>query len=150
MKTKLPLLPALAVIGLLFTSGCASFDSRVEEKAYVFDALSPETKQRLKEGEIRPGDSFDMVYIALGAPNEKSQVVTANGSETIWTYSRFDRRYEGESLVGYQRVVTREGLLGGYRVSYVPVSESVYTESDDERFRVTFANGQVTAIETNT
>jgi hypothetical protein len=32
-------------------------------------------------------------------------------------------------------------------VSYVPVSESVYAEHADEHFRVTFEDGEVTAIE---
>ncbi|MCF3650557.1 hypothetical protein [Synoicihabitans lomoniglobus] len=151
MNTKRILLPAfsgLAMIALLLGSGCASFESRSEEKSYVFDALPAETKQRLKDGEIRIGDTFDMVYIALGAPTEKRDKLTDRNRETVWVYASFDRRYEGETTVGYHRVVTREpGLLGRYRVSYVPVSESVYSERVDERFRITFSDGRVTEIE---
>lgn len=144
------LLPSLAAaFAVLLGTGCASFSSRTEEKSYVFDALPAETKQRLKEGEIRVGDTFDMVYIALGAPAEKRERVTQRQHETVWVYASYDRHYEGESFVGYQRVVTRQGLLGGYRVTYVPVTESVYHDRVEDRFRVTFNDGRVTEIETS-
>ena len=149
MKTQSILLPVLAAAGMLLSAGCASFDSRTEEKSYVFESLAPETKQRLKDGEIHIGDSKDMVYIALGDPSDKRSSVTENGEKTTWIYATYDRDYEGETFVGYRRVVTRDGLIGGYRVEYVPVSESVYHEHVDERFRVTFRDGRVTEIESS-
>lgn len=149
MKAISSLLLVLAATAVCLSSGCASFESRTEEKAYVFDSLTPATKQRLKDGEIRVGDSFDMVYIALGAPDEKHERTTRNDRETVWVYASYDRRYEGEAYVGYRRVVTRAGLLGGYHVHYEPVSESTFSERSEERFRVTFENGAVSAIETS-
>ncbi|WP_221032111.1 hypothetical protein [Actomonas aquatica] len=149
MNTTRTLLPVLAAAGLLLSTGCASFESRTEEKAYVFNSLPVETKQRLEEGEIHIGDTPDMVYIDLGEPSDKRSTVTADGQTSTWIYASYSREYEGENFVGYRRVVTRDSLIGGYRVAYVPVSESIYSENVDERFRVTFRDGSVTAIETN-
>ncbi len=150
MKPIRIIAPLLAATGIWFAAGCASFESRSEEKSYVFNELSAETKQRLKDGEILIGDTPDMVYIALGEPAEKRERITKDGTETVWVYASYDRRYEGEAFVGYERVITRHrGVLGpSYRVAYVPVSESVYSENVNERFRVTFVDGRVTTIET--
>lgn len=149
MKTKHIILSTALATSLLFASGCASFDSRKDEKSYVFDALNPDTKQRLKEGQIRIGDSMDMVYIALGAPDEKREKRTGHGNESLWVYSSFRRQYEGDVVVGYQRTVRRRGLLGGYTVTHEPVAESVYSERLEDKYLVTFANNRVTEIETN-
>lgn len=149
MKTTASFLTFSAALGLLVFTGCSSVNSRSEEKSYVFDSLSPDTQQRLSEGKIDIGDTTDMVYIALGDPHEKREKRTANGTETLWVYSSYDRQYEGDVIVGYQRVVRRRGVLGGYTVTREPVAESVYSERVEERFVVTFKNGRVTEIETN-
>ena len=149
MNIKSSLLPVLAVAGMFLSVGCASFDTRTDEKSYVFNGLPAETKQRLKDGEIHIGDTTDMVYIALGDPSEKRELVTREGKKTTWIYASYHREYEGEAFTGYQRVVTRHGLVGGYRVTYVPVSEAVYSDHVDERFRVTFNDGFVTEIDSS-
>ncbi|GAB5558410.1 MAG: hypothetical protein SynsKO_00570 [Synoicihabitans sp.] len=150
MNTKHFMISTVLVTGLLLSAGCASFDSRKDEKSYVFNSLAPETKQRLEEGDIKIGDTEDMVYIALGEPDEKREKRTADGTESLWVYSSYNRQYEGDVVVGYQRTVRREGLLGGYTVTREPVSESVYSERIEDKFVVTFDDGRVSKIETNT
>ncbi len=149
MKTISPLLPVLAAAGIFLSAGCASFESRSEEKSYVFNSLPPETQQRLKDGEIHIGDTQDMVYIALGDPTDKRESVSQDGRTSTWIYATYESHYEGEEFIGYRRIVTRRGVLGGYHVEYVPVSETIYHEHTDERFRVTFADGRVTEIESS-
>ncbi len=75
------LLP-LAVVGLLFLSGClaGSRSSIVSEGRYV----SGETLSR-----VRPGESEDFVLGLLGAPSDR--VASAKGTE-IWTW-----RYESKT-----------------------------------------------------
>ncbi len=149
MNTKSTLLPVLAAAGILLSAGCASFESRTEEKSTVFDSLPPETQQRLQDGEIHLGDTPDMVYIALGEPSGKRSSVSADGEKSTWIYATYRSHYEGEQFVGYRRVITRRSLIGGYHVEYLPVTETVYRDHADEQFRVTFHDGRVTEIESS-
>lgn len=145
---KKPILLCLAAACALLLGACNSFESRRDEKSYVFDNLDPATQQRLKDGEIRVGDTFDMVYIALGVPDEKRQKSTSKGSQTVWIYASYQSEYRGEAFAGYRRYVVYDRLTHAYRVYHQPVTQSVYEDRVDERFRVTFENGKVTEIET--
>lgn len=147
MKTSLFTVGLMLAVGAGL-AGCNSFDSRAKEKAYVFNDLSPEVRQRLKAGEIHVGDSTDMVYIALGKPTDRLRKTTADGETSTWLYKSYDRDYEGEAFVGYRRHVVYDRLTRTYRVYHQPVTASVYSERQDDRFRVTFKDGQVTEIET--
>ncbi len=130
-------------------AGCNSFDSRSEEKAYVFESLTPEVKQRLKDGEIHVGDTSDMVYIALGKPDDKLRKTNADGETSTWLYQSYREDYEGEAFVGYRRHVVYNRLTRTYQVYHEPVTASVYRDRKEDRFRVTFKDGKVTEIETS-
>src|SRR5882762_7956237 len=77
-KLLLALLPVISTVLLL--AGCDTFDSRATEKAQVFDNLSEKTQKRLERGTIHAGDTEDMVYIALGDPDEKRQITNNDGT----------------------------------------------------------------------
>lgn len=145
--------PSLLLIVLGFAgawlAGCNTVERRAQERSYVFNTLDPQTQQRLQAGEIRIGDTFDMVYIALGAPEAKRDRVTAEGTTTVWVYASYRSDYEGRAFAGYRRQVVYDPRLGGYRVIHRPVTYDVYSERRDERFRVTFRDGLVTTIESN-
>ena len=139
------LLTALVAAALL--AGCSTFDRRAQERSVVFNTLDEATRERLKEREIRVGDNFDMVYIALGAPDEKRETVTADGANTTWIFNAYWQEYRGERFVGYRRYAVYNELTKTYHVYYQPVHRSIYEERVEERLRVFFADGQVTAIE---
>ncbi len=61
--------PIAAVLGAIALAGCNGVSSRIQEKAAVYATLSPAIQKDLREGIIHPGDTPDMVYIALGAPS---------------------------------------------------------------------------------
>ena len=141
----LPILPLLLAITLL--AGCNTFERRAQKKADVFAALSPETKARLENKTVQVGDSFDMVYIALGEPDEKQQTTTAKGRTVTWIYNRYWQEYRGEAPDGFRRVPVRDKLTGSYSYYYEPVSRPVYASRKQAYLRVVFADGKATVIE---
>ena len=62
----------LAAAAALLLAGCSTFESRSKEKAAVFNSLDTSTQERLKKGEIALGDTAEMVYLALGNPDERT------------------------------------------------------------------------------
>lgn len=137
----------LLTAALLALAGCNSFDRRAEQKADLFATLSPETRERLKNREIRVGDSFDLVYIALGAPDEKQQTTTGSGQTSTWIYNRYWQEYRGEAPGGFRRVAVRDKLTGSYTYYYEPISRPVYSDRKQAYLRIAFANGKVTVVE---
>jgi hypothetical protein len=128
-------------------SGCNTFERRAEEKAGVFASLDEATRERLRERNLNVGDTLDMVYIAMGAPDERRVRHSADGSETTWIYNAYWQEYQGQALVGYRRYVVRDAKTGRFQVFYEPVRDSVYVPREEERIRVTFRGDRVVAIE---
>ena len=67
---------ALAALSL---AGCSTVNSRIKEKSATFQSLDAEAQEKLRQSIIEIGNSFDMVYIALGQPDEKVERTTAAG-----------------------------------------------------------------------
>ena len=128
-------------------AGCNTFERRAEEKSDTFFSLDEATRERLRERKLHIGDTLDMVYIAMGAPDERRVRHSADGSDTTWVYNAYWQEYQGEVLMGYRRYVVRDSETGRYRIYYEPVRESVFAPREEERIRVTFRDGRVTAIE---
>jgi hypothetical protein len=136
--------------GLLLTlAGCSTIDSRISEKQDVFNRLDPQTQGKIRQGIVEVGYTEDMVYIALGPPDERHEKVTAKGAETTWIYKTYYEQFEGVEQVGYRRTVFFDPADHVYHVYYEPVSAPVYSEHEEDNIRVTFVNGRVTAIEQN-
>ncbi|HEY9249563.1 MAG TPA: hypothetical protein VIO38_10540 [Rariglobus sp.] len=136
-----------AVLVLALLTGCSTFERRAKQKAAVFATLSPEARARLENRSIAVGDTFDMVYIALGWPDEKQQSTTASGQTTTWVYNRYWQEYQGEAYGGFQRRVIRDPKTGVSTVSLEPVSRPIYTDRKQPVMRIVFAEGKVTVIE---
>jgi hypothetical protein len=150
MKTLSRLsLPAIAcgAAVLLTLAGCDTFDSRAKEKSATYDSLNSNTQQRLEKGKINVGDTPDMVYIALGNPDEKRERSTTNNEQDIWIYKTYVEEYAGTVWGGYHRVIG-PGFGGrGYIIYREPISQDLYRDHVDEIIRVTFSAGKVTAVE---
>jgi hypothetical protein len=132
---------------VLLVAGCSTFETRSKEKSYVFTSLDPATQERLKNRIIHVDDNEDMVYIALGVPDEKKESVTPAGRATTWIYNAYWQEYRGTALVGYRRFVYYDPATKSYRVYYEPVREAIYVPRVEERIRITFQNGKVTVVE---
>jgi len=145
MRSLIALL--LLTSGLLTLTGCNTFERRAQKKADVFATLSPETKARLENKTIQVGDSFDLVYIALGEPDEKRQTTTTKDQKVTWIYNHYWQEYQGEVSGGFRRVAVRDKLTGTYSYYYEPVSRPVYSERKQAYLRVVFVDDKVSVIE---
>lgn len=147
MRVALALRLIACACATLLLGACSTFKSRSEEKAGVFTALDPATQARLKARSIHVGDSEDLVYIALGVPDEKRETLDATGRATTWVYNAYWQEYQGTRLVGYRRVVVYNAATKSYQVYHEPDYQPVYQARTEERVRITFQNGRVTVVE---
>lgn len=144
MKRIFLIVAALAVLGL---AGCSTVRSRIQEKQHVFNTLDPQTQAKIQQGLVDLGYTTDMVYMAMGRPDETRDQVTNQGHETTWIYNNYWQQYEGSRLVGYRRHVYYDQIARAYRVYYYPIRQEIYSERTEERTRVIFKDGRVAAIE---
>ena len=139
---------SFAALGLLlFAAGCQSVESRIKEKPEVFASVDSATQEKIKQGIIDLGYTEDMVYLALGKPDQKRETVTANARTLTWIYNTYYTRYDGTAMVGYYRQVYYDPYLRSYRVYYRPAFADTYRDESEERIRVVFTDGKVTALE---
>lgn len=147
MKRRLSLPLAAAAAALLLLAGCNSFNSRARQMSAVYDQLPASEQQRLQRGAINVGDSPEMVYIALGNPDERRDTINADGSRTTWIYRTYWQQYEGTAWLGYRRVIVPAANGRGYVIFHEPVTQDVYRTRVDDVIRVTFANNTVQQVE---
>jgi len=137
----------LLAAGLGFLAGCQSVDSRIKEKPEVYANLDTATQDKIKQGIIEIGYTEDMVYLALGKPDQKREAIHENGRTTTWIYNTYYDRYDGAGFAGYHRSLYFDPYLRAYRVYYRPVYADTYVTEKEERIRVVFRGGKTTVIE---
>lgn len=143
--TRFRLLPvALAV---LLLAGCNTFERRARQNPSLFAALSPEQRAKLQHGVIEIGNTPDMVYLALGAPDEKRETTTAAGREELWIYNSYHTEFEGNVRTGVIRHVVFNPARKTYVVYHEPVYTDVYSQHTEEHIRIIFRDGKVAVIE---
>lgn len=136
---------AVAAAGLL--GGCSTFESRAREKSAVFAALTPEQQARLENKSIVVGDTEDMVFIALGKPDEIKTAATADETTTTWIYNRYWQEYQGEAYGGFVRRTVTNPKTGATSVYLEPISRPVYESRQQPVLRITFSGGKVSVVE---
>jgi hypothetical protein len=141
------LLTSLLLAGLAFLAGCQTVDDRIKEKPDVYAKLDAATQNKVKQGIIEIGFPEDVVYLALGAPDQKRESISVTGKTTTWIYSTYYERYDGTHFAGYHRSVYYDGYLQAYRVYYRPVFADTYSTEREERIRVVFKDGKAIVIE---
>lgn len=132
----------------LALSACNTVKSRIEEKSALFNSLDPQTQAKIKQGLVDVGYTTDMVYIAMGKPDEMKDRTTADGHETTWVYNSYWQEYQGSRLMGYRRFVYFDPRVRAYRVYFEPVRADIYQDRVEEKTRINFKDGHVTSIET--
>ena len=130
-----------------FLAGCQSVDSRIKEKPEVYANLDTATQDKIKQGIIEIGYTEDMVYLALGKPDQKRESVQENGRSVTWIYNTYYDRYDGTAFAGYHRSLYFDPYLRAYRVYYRPVYADTYATEKEERIRVVFKGGKAAVIE---
>lgn len=144
MKALL-LLGALGAALLL--AGCNTLDRRIQQNASTFNSLDPQTQEKLRKGVVELGYTSTMVYIALGAPDEKRDNLTKEGRTTDWIYNTYRQDYAGTAHVGYRRYFAVDPTTGRRVVWVEPVYADVYRDRVEPRIRISFKDDRVSAIE---
>lgn len=140
---RLYLLPLLVLPLLSGLAGCVSgIESRISERAEIFEAYAPETQTRLREGRIRLGDDQDAVWFVYGAPNDKLRRMDETGTLEIWIYKILG--YTQQGVYPAVRPVYRD-VRGTLRQSYY-IDDTPEYEWKEVR-RVEFRNGRVSAVQ---
>jgi len=135
------------ITALAFFTGCETVNDRIKEKPAAFAGADAATQDKIKQGIIDLGFSEDLVYVALGKPDQKRESVSPTGKSVTWIYNTYYQRYDGDRFAGYHRRVYFDPYLKTYRVYYRPVYAEVYTEETEERIRIVFKEGKVAVIE---
>jgi len=148
MKNNFRIISLGVLATALTLTGCNTFASRARERSDTFESLAPSEQQRLQRGVIGIGDNQDMVYIALGTPDERRDITTADGTQTMWVYRSYWQQYEGTAWLGYRRFIVPMSTGRGYTIFHEPVTQDVYRTHADDRIRVTFdRSGVVSQVE---
>lgn len=129
---RLPLLAAALLI-----AACSSPASRIEDSKSAYDSFPPEVQQKLAAGKVDIGYSKDQALIALGEPRRRYNRTSTTGSEEVWSYSSKAGPSFGFGL----------GLGGGSSNVGGGIGLSTYGNNADEKMRIVFVDGKVTAIE---
>jgi hypothetical protein len=145
MKPRILCLTLLA--GLGFFAGCQSVSERIKEKPEVFAKLDVVSQDKIKQGIIDIGFTEDMVYLALGKPDQKRESVSTEGRKVTWIYNTYYERYDGMHYDSYYRSVYFDPFVRGYRVYYRPLYGDTFVEEKEQRIRVVFKDGKATLIE---
>lgn len=131
------IVPFLALVFLAF--GCAHTpETRIAKNPELFERLTPEEQESVKAGQVQIGYTPEMVYLALGDPDQKIVRRTKEDELNVWIYQgRF---------VSTETVRVRD-QFGAFR----PVHPTLYLDRTVEHIytkaRVVFEDGRVISIE---
>lgn len=136
MKTKPTVCLALAV--LMSGAACSSSPgSRIAKNREAFDSYPADVRADIEAGRVKVGFTEEQTRLALGAPDRVVKRTTAAEVSDVWVYE--------ERSPGF-------GLGVGLGIGSGPVGGGVGVGtgtggSVDERLRVVFESGRVTAVE---
>ncbi len=130
----------LALLGAaaIALAACSTTDSRIRRQSALFDGYPPEIQHHIRNGVIEVGYSPEMVLMALGKPDRRTEVQTGDGTSEIWTYRK--------SVPGFAIGMGSGGTISS-RVgvgTHVTVGEPARSE---DRAVVEFWQGRVSRFE---
>lgn len=135
------ILVAVVAAGL---ASCATPQRRIQDHPQIYAKATPHQQTLISQGRIALGFSSEFVRLALGKPDRVTQHTDETGTQTVWHYLDYQRNVTWVGGFGY-------GSLWSpfYNPFYGPFfgpSVVVRQTPGNDRLRVTFVNGKVTAI----
>ena len=134
MKTK-QLLCLVLLAALL--PACASTDSRIRQEQSAFDSYPPAVQAKIRAGQVGIGFTPAQVRLALGKPDRIYNRETTAGVAEVWAYR------ESQSAFSFGV----GGFSGGGSGVGAGVGLGTAPDSGEEKTRVTFTGGLVSAVE---
>jgi hypothetical protein len=135
MKT---LLLILTLSSLMLAMSCATTDSRIAKRQTEFNSWPPDVQEKVRAGKVELGFTQEMVRVALGDPDRVISRTTERGISEGWVYRDKGPHFSFGLGLGSAHGSTAMGA--GMRVGD--------DFREDEKVRVMFENGKVSAIET--
>ncbi len=139
MKTKVACITAaIALINLV--TGCSTPDSRIKENQAAFNAAPPEIQSKIRAGQVDVGFTEAQVLMALGKPDRRYTRTTSAGTTEIWAYEDQKPSFS----IGF-------GMAGGGGGTMVGSGVAIGSgDRSEDKLRVVFSGGRVTALEKST
>jgi len=139
MKPLLPSFAAALTAFVLLVGGCSTTDSRIKSHQAAFDSAPAAVQAKIRAGQVEVGFTADQVVMALGKPDRSYTRTTVRGTSDIWAYEDHGPAFS----IGV-------GMVSGGGGSTVGSGVAVSTGGDryDDKVRVIFEGGRVTAVET--
>jgi hypothetical protein len=148
MKKKTIALPLLACVALLM--GCVTqrdlIERRISQKADFYAALSLASQQRLRDGQLVPGDTCDAAWIVYGRPDRVFQKVTGSSTNELWSYVTQDVLPDTEPRPVYHSIRTSRSR-SFWHAEPLWASDRFYNASYYEYRRIEFQDGRVLSLE---
>jgi hypothetical protein len=138
----------------LFAAGCSTPETRIRQNPEVFNRLSAEEQELIRQGRVGIGFDQEMVRLAVGDPDRVWNRTDAQGSTESWSYTTYESADGFPLFTGHfhrfygPRYYSRWGA--GYPYGYYPYYMSYPARREREVFKVVFKEGRVIAIEQQT
>jgi hypothetical protein len=137
MKTFLSLLALMS--GLVLLSACSTPETRIAKQPELFNRLTPEQQQLIKEGRVGIGFDQEMVKLALGDPDRMRERIDASGRSEVWSYMTYE---SNDGMLLYRGWYHR-----GWGSPFYPYYLTVPGRRERSRDEVVFRDGKVVSVE---
>ena len=139
----------IIIAGLALATGCSSPETRIAKQPELFNRLTPDQQQMIREGRVGIGFDQDMVKLALGDPDRVRLRTDLNGSTEVWTYIAYE---SADGMMLYRGWYHRGWgypypYYGGYYGGYYPYYMDVAGRRERSRDEVVFREGRVISVE---
>lgn len=137
MKSFLVFLTMLG--GFLVLTGCSTPETRIAKNPELFNQLTPEQQQLIREGRVGIGFTKDMVHLALGEPDRVRERIDVNGRSEVWSYIS----YEGSDGM----LLYRGWYHRGWGHPFYPYYMTVPGRRERSRDEVVFRDDRVVSVD---
>lgn len=142
MDRRLALLVGISCGALL--AGCAGPGARIERHRAEFERFDPATRQAIERGEVRPGFTPDMVYLALGRPARET---TSADGDQVWRYHYEPPTAANETIRdGFRKRVVYDPVKRTNDVVVEPIDTKAFPNLVPHTLEVTFRAGRVVSL----
>jgi len=139
-STMRPFAQLIVISAAAFLAGCASTpEARIARNQAAFNEYPAAVQQQIRSGEVALGFTPAMVRLALGEPSRVFSHQADTGLTELWVYHDNGPHFSIGIGLG--------GAVGRHSSAGVGMSTSTGDYDSEEKMRVEFRDGKVTAIE---
>lgn len=135
---------------LLLLSGCMThqeqIEDRIKQKPEALAVLDGENQDRIRKGQLKPGDPKELAWYVYGDPVRRFTKSTEQGKMEIWSYTQTEFDPNSRATYPVMRPVrTGSGHTVWVTDNYMVDSEPRLRET--EVLRIEFKDGKINSIE---